>query len=74
MRWCNVSYLLLRMTALVLGGILWFVYHSEIGLWVFISSFIDMAMCLLCEVGARRVFEDILEYAGELVNYISFTL
>lgn len=25
-------------------------------------------MCALCEVGARRVFDDILEYAGELVT------
>lgn len=67
-RYCNIGYLLLRITALVLGGILWFVYYSDIGMWVFISSFVDIAMCILCEVGARRVFDDILEYAGELVT------
>jgi len=67
-RYCNIGYLLLRVAALILGAILWRVYYSDIGLWVFISSLVDLAMCALCEVGARRVFQDILEYAGELVT------
>jgi hypothetical protein len=68
LRYTNVAYLFIRLTALVMGAILWFIYYSDIGMWVFISSLIDMMMVIIGEVGARRVFTDIIKYAENVVS------
>ena len=66
MRSVNACEALRGAAAAGVGGSMAWAYGSTFGLWLFALNVAGLAACGACEVGARRVHEDITRYAAEV--------